>query len=121
MAILGVKGGLGPPLPPKSLIFDGSWKTEDMRPGGYRIISKEYYSFIIFLDISSTLTQTFIYTLSLQVFSVDYLFVGIYFRVRVFYNIILALLLKLASNGSLLVQTIYIVSGIIAMLVTLST
>jgi hypothetical protein len=46
---------------------------------------------------------------------------GIYFRVRVFYNIILALLLKLASSGSLLVQTIYIVSGIIAMLVTLST
>ena len=50
-----------------------------------------------------------------------YFNVGIYIRVRVFYNIILALLLKLASSGSLLVQTIYIVSGIIAMLVTLST
>jgi hypothetical protein len=61
-----------------------------------------------------------LYTLLLSVFfcvSVLYLrmcvvvFIGIYFRVRVFYNIILALLLKLASNGSLLVQTIYIVSG----------
>jgi hypothetical protein len=44
-----------------------------------------------------------------------------YFRVRGFYSIYLGALVGLRPRGSLLVQTIYIVSGKVLMLVTLST
>jgi hypothetical protein len=44
-----------------------------------------------------------------------------YFRVRGFYSIYLGALVGLRPRGSLLVQTIYIVSGNFLMLVTLST
>jgi hypothetical protein len=120
MVNFGGKGGPRPTSTPKKTLFSlGRVKRKECAQG-------VRYSLINFNDIvaSNSLSENDYYASDLHLSqrnSSMCLLVGIYFRVRVFYNIILALLLKLASSGSLLVQTIYIVSGIIAMLVTLST